>query len=84
MPVVCFLGVALVVSNVVHKSAVRNGWSMDSAMMEEVLLEVTLILILVDGFFAAVEISVVSSSNSRLQVMVAADHSGVRRALALR
>jgi len=57
---------------------------MDSAMMEEVLLEVTLILILVDGFFAAVEISVVSSSNSRLQVMVAADHSGVRRALALR
>lgn len=55
-------------------------------MIEEILLEVSLILILklVDGFFAAVEISVVSSSNSRLQVMVAADHSGVRRALALR
>ena len=55
-------------------------------MIEEVLLEVTLILILilVNGFFAAAEISVVSSSRSRLQAMAAADHSGARRVLALR
>jgi putative hemolysin len=59
---------------------------MESAMMEEVLLEVTLILILmmVNGFFAAAEISVVSSSRSRLKAMAAADHSGARRVLALR
>ena len=55
-------------------------------MIEEILLEVTLILILilVNGFFAAAEISVVSSSRSRLQAMAAADHSGARRVLALR
>ncbi|GMR11502.1 MAG: hemolysin family protein [Anaerolineae bacterium] len=55
-------------------------------MMEEVLLEVTLILILilVNGFFAAAEISVISSSRSRLQAMAAADHGGARRVLALR
>ena len=59
MPVACFLSVALVVPNAVHKSAARNIWSMDSAMMEEILLEVSLILILilVNGFFAAAEIS---------------------------
>ena len=68
----------------VHKSLGRNSWSMESATMEEVLLEFTLILILVNGFFAAAEISVVSSSKSRLQAMVAADHSGARRELALR
>jgi len=55
-------------------------------MVEEVLLEVTLILILilVNGFFAAAEISVVSSSRSRLKAMATANHSGARRVLALR
>jgi len=57
---------------------------MESATMEEALLEFTLILILVNGFFAAAEISLVSSSVSRLQAMVAADHSGARRVLAPR
>jgi len=55
-------------------------------MIDEILLEFTLILILilVNGFFAAAEISVVSSSRSRLKAMAAADHSGARRVLALR
>jgi len=83
---VLFLGVALVVRTATHKGAARSSWSMESAMMEEVLLEVTLILILilVNGFFAAAEISVVSSSRSRLQAMAAADDTGARRVLALR
>lgn len=55
-------------------------------MIDEILLEFTLILILilVNGFFAAAEISVVSSSRSRLKAMAAADHSGARRVLAMR
>ena len=55
-------------------------------MIDEILLEFTLILILilVNGFFAAAEISVVSSSRIRLKAMAAANHSGARRVLALR
>ncbi|MCI0772405.1 MAG: HlyC/CorC family transporter [Chloroflexi bacterium] len=83
---VILLRVVLLVAAADHQGAARNNWSMELAMMEEILLEVSLILILilVNGFFAAAEISVVSSSRSRLQAMAAADHSGARRVLALR
>jgi putative hemolysin len=54
--------------------------------MDEILLEVSLILglILLNGFFAAAEIAVVSARKSRLQALAAAGHPGARRVLALR
>ena len=80
------LRVPLLVPAADHQGAAGSSWSVELAMIEEILLEVSLILILklVNGFFAAVEISVVSASKSRLQALAAADHSGVRRVLALR
>ena len=64
---VILLRVVLLVAAADHQGAARNNWSMELAMMEEILLEVSLILILilVNGFFAAAEISVVSSCRSR-------------------
>ncbi|RME41963.1 MAG: HlyC/CorC family transporter [Chloroflexi bacterium] len=53
--------------------------------MDEILLEVGLILalILLNGFFAAAEIAVVSARKSRLQALAANDgHPGARRVLA--
>ncbi len=54
--------------------------------MDELLLEAGLILalILLNGFFAAAEIAVVSARRSRLQALAAAGHPGARRVLALR
>jgi putative hemolysin len=54
--------------------------------MDEILLEVGLILalILLNGFFAAAEIAVVSARKSRLQALAANGHPGARRVLALR
>ncbi len=53
--------------------------------MDEILLEVSLILalILLNGFFAAAEIAVVSARRSRLQVLAAEGHPGAQRVLAL-
>ena len=54
--------------------------------MDEILLETSLILVLIllNGFFAAAEIAVVSARKSRLQALAAAGHPGAQRALALR
>jgi len=54
--------------------------------MDEILLEVSLILalILLNGFFAAAEIAVVSARGSHLQALVTAGHTGARRVLTLR
>ncbi|MFQ5855891.1 MAG: hemolysin family protein, partial [Anaerolineae bacterium] len=54
--------------------------------MDGILLEVGLILalILLNGFFAAAEIAVVSARKSRLQALAANGHPGARRVLALR
>ena len=53
--------------------------------MDEILLEVSLILalILLNGFFAAAEIAVVSARRGRLQVLAAEGHPGAQRVLAL-
>ncbi|HIQ04248.1 MAG TPA: HlyC/CorC family transporter [Anaerolineae bacterium] len=54
--------------------------------MDEILLEASMILalVLLNGFFAAAEIAVVSARKSRLQALAAAGHPGARRVLALR
>ncbi len=53
--------------------------------MSEILLEISLILtlILLNGFFAAAEIAVVSARRSRLQALAAEGHVGAQRVLAL-
>ncbi|HEY64871.1 MAG TPA: HlyC/CorC family transporter [Caldilineae bacterium] len=53
--------------------------------MEEILLEVSLILILIllNGFFAAAEIAVISARRGRLQVLASEGHPGAQRVLAL-
>jgi putative hemolysin len=53
--------------------------------MNEILLEVSLILVLIllNGFFAATEMAVVSARKSRLQALAGDGHRGARRVLAL-
>jgi len=53
--------------------------------MDKILLEVSLILalILLNGFFAAAEMAVVSTRRSRLQALAADGHPDARRVLAL-
>jgi putative hemolysin len=53
--------------------------------MNSIFLEVSLILalILLNGFFAAAEIAVVSARRGRLQALAAGGHPGARQALAL-
>ena len=54
--------------------------------MDEILLEVSLILalILLNGFFAAAEIAVISARRGRLQALAADGHAGARRVLDLK
>lgn len=54
--------------------------------MDEIFLEASLILILIllNGFFAAAEIAVISARRGRLQALAAGGHLAAQRALALR